>query len=231
MESGGIMLRLAVLISGRGSNLQSLIAYTAQDVVPARIVKVLADTSAAGLTLAEAAGIPAEIIDHSLYPDRQSFEHILAEAIETAKVDLICLAGFMRVLSPSFCRRYDGKIINIHPSLLPDYKGLNTHQRALNDGAKHHGCSVHVVTAELDDGPIITQHHVEVKANDDQDTLAARVLTEEHKIYPAVIGAFAANLITITSDQGQVHLHQKSGAIPGHIPGMEHQMQWPLAST
>ena len=225
------MLRLAVLISGRGSNLQSLIAYTSQDDVPAKIVKVLADNPAAGLTLAEAAGIPAEIIDRNLYPDRQSFEHILAEAIEAATVDLICLAGFMRVLSPSFCQRYHGKIINIHPSLLPDYKGLNTHQRALNDGAKHHGCSVHVVTAELDDGPMIAQQQVEVKADDDPDTLAARVLIEEHKIYPAVIGAFAARLITITSDQGQVRLHQKSGAIPGHIPGMEHQMQWPLSSS
>jgi phosphoribosylglycinamide formyltransferase-1 len=231
MESGGLMLRLAVLISGRGSNLQSLIAYTAQNAVPAQIVTVLADKPAAGLTLAEAAGIETKIIDRSLYPDRQAFEHILAEAIEAATVDLICLAGFMRVLSPSFCQRYHGKIINIHPSLLPNYKGLNTHQRALDDGAKHHGCSVHIVTPALDDGPIIAQHKVEIKAADDQNSLSARVLTEEHKIYPAVIGALAARLITITSDHGQVRLHQKSGAIPGHIPGMEHQMQWPLSSS
>ena len=222
------MLRLAVLISGRGSNLQSLIAYTAQDTVPAMIVKVLADKPAAGLALAEAAGIETETIDRSLYPDRASFEESLITAIDKATVDIICLAGFMRVLSPSFCRRYLGKIINIHPSLLPQYKGLNTHQRALDDGAKQHGCSVHIVTAELDDGPIVAQHQVAVNTADDQDRLAARVLAEEHKLYPTVIGAIAAGLITIRTDQGQLRLDHRSGAIPGHIPGMEQHMQWPL---
>ena len=222
------MLRLAVLISGRGSNLQSLIAYTAQNEVPAQIVTVLADKPAAGLALAEAAGIETKIIDRSLYPDRQAFEDHLILALEDAKVDMICLAGFMRILSPDFCRRYLGKIINIHPSLLPNYKGLNTHQRALDDGAKHHGCSVHIVTPALDDGPIIAQHKVEIKAADDQNSLSARVLTEEHKIYPAVIGALAANLITIQTDQGQLRLDHASGPIPGYIPGMEHHMQWPM---
>jgi len=222
------MLRLAVLISGRGSNLQSLIAYTAQNAVPAQIVTVLADKPAAGLALAEAAGIETKIIDRSHYPDRQAFEDHLILALEDAKVDMICLAGFMRILSPDFCQRYLGKIINIHPSLLPNYKGLNTHQRALDDGAKHHGCSVHVVTAELDDGPIIAQHKVEIKAADDQNSLSARVLTEEHKIYPAVIGALAAHLITIQTDQGQLRLDHASGPIPGYIPGMEHHMQWPM---
>ena len=222
------MLRLAVLISGRGSNLQSLIAYTAQNAVPAQIVTVLADKPAAGLALAEAAGIETKIIDRSLYPDRQAFEDHLILALEDAKVDMICLAGFMRILSPDFCRRYLGKIINIHPSLLPNYKGLNTHQRALDDGAKHHGCSVHIVTPTLDDGPIIAQHKVEIKAADDQNSLSARVLTEEHKIYPAVIGALAAHLITIQTDQGQLRLDHTSGPIPGYIPGMEHHMQWPM---
>ena len=222
------MLRLAVLISGRGSNLQSLIAYTAQNAVPAQIVTVLADKPAAGLALAEAAGIETKIIDRSLYPDRQAFEDYLILALEDAKVDMICLAGFMRILSPDFCQRYLGKIINIHPSLLPNYKGLNTHQRALVDGAKHHGCSVHIVTPALDDGPIIAQHKVEIKAADDQNSLSARVLTEEHKIYPAVIGALAAHLITIQTDQGQLRLDHTSGPIPGYIPGMEHHMQWPM---
>jgi len=222
------MLRLAVLISGRGSNLQSLIAYTAQNAVPAQIVTVLADKPAAGLALAEAAGIETKIIDRSLYPDRQAFEDHLILALEDAKVDMICLAGFMRILSPDFCQRYLGKIINIHPSLLPNYKGLNTHQRALVDGAKHHGCSVHIVTPALDDGPIIAQHKVEIKAADDQNSLSARVLTEEHKIYPAVIGALAAHLITIQTDQGQLHIDHASGPIPGYIPGMEHHMQWPM---
>ena len=222
------MLRLAVLISGRGSNLQSLIAYTAQNAVPAQIVTVLADKPAAGLALAEAAGIETKIIDRSHYPDRQGFEDHLILALEDAKVDMICLAGFMRILSPDFCRRYLGKIINIHPSLLPNYKGLNTHQRALDDRAKHHGCSVHIVTPALDDGPIIAQHKVEIKAADDQNSLSARVLTEEHKIYPAVIGALAAHLITIQTDQGQLRLDHASGPIPGYIPGMEHHMQWPM---
>ena len=222
------MLRLAVLISGRGSNLQSLIAYTTQDTVPATIVKVFADKPAAGLDLAKAAGIKTATIDRSLYPDRQAFEDHLMSAIDDANVDMICLAGFMRVLSPQFCQRYFGKIINIHPSLLPNYKGLNTHQRALDDGERRHGCSVHLVTAELDDGPIIAQHSVVVQVTDTADHLAARVLAEEHKIYPAVIGALASRLITIRDDHGQLHLDHRSGPIPGHIPGMEDQMQWPL---
>ena len=145
---------------------------------------VIADGEAEGLKHAEQLGLKTKIIDH---------EQALIEAIESEQIDLICLAGYMRILSPEFCARYPKKIINIHPSLLPKYKGLNTHQRALEDGEKEHGCSVHFVTSELDGGEVIGQASVAILPDDTPESLAERVLTEEHKLYPQVVEALAKN--------------------------------------
>ena len=214
-----MMLRLVVLISGRGSNLEALINYTAQAEVSARIVKVIADRIAKGCERAESAKIPSQIID-SAHGDVES---ALTEAIDALGADFICLAGFMRVLSAGFCARYAGKIINIHPSLLPDYKGLNTHARVLADGAGVHGCSVHLVTAELDGGAVLAQSKVAVRPDDSTESLAARVLAEEHILYPMVIGALASGALRISSS---IKHHPRP--LPGRIAGADYPLRWPL---
>jgi len=156
---------------------------------PGRPVLVLSNRpDAGGLDKARAMGIAAEAVDHKIWgKDRAGFEAKLTERLEAARPDLICLAGFMRILTPEFVSRWEGRMINIHPSLLPKYRGLNTHARALEAGDAEHGCSVHLVTPELDDGPILGQAHVPVQTGDTPDTLAARVLEMEHKLYPAVL--------------------------------------------
>ncbi len=160
---------------------------------PARPVLVASnDPEAGGLAKAAALGIATAALDHRAWPDRESFEAALAEAIDASGADLICLAGFMRILTPGFIRRYQGRMLNIHPSLLPKYPGLHTHARALAAGDAEAGCTVHEVTADLDAGPILGQARVPILPGDTEDSLAARVLTMEHRLYPAVLRRFAA---------------------------------------
>ena len=184
--------RVAILISGGGSNMVSLVDSMTGD-HPARPVLVLSNNEdAGGLAKAEARGIPTAVVDHRPFRgDREGFEGILQEALACHTPDIICLAGFMRVLTESFVRPWQGRMINIHPSLLPKYRGLNTHARALEAGEAEAGCTVHEVTAELDEGPTLGQARVPVMAGDTPDTLAARVLDQEHILYPAVLRRFA----------------------------------------
>lgn len=183
--------RIGILISGRGSNMQSLHKAMQEDDFPAELVLVLANKSdAAGLDYAREHGIAAIAIDHRDYEERKDFEADLDKALRAAQVDVICLAGFMRILSPFFVCRWPGKILNIHPSLLPSFAGLHTHKRALEAGCKLHGCSVHVVTEELDDGPIVGQAAIPVLDGDTADSLAERMLTVEHLLYPRALRRF-----------------------------------------
>ena len=184
--------RVAILISGGGSNMVSLVDSMTGD-HPARPVLVLANSAdAGGLEKARARGVPTAIVDHRPFKgDRVGFEAALQEELERHAPDIICLAGFMRVLTESFVRRWQGRMLNIHPSLLPKYRGLNTHARALEAGDVQAGCTVHEVTAELDDGPVLGQARVEVLPGDTPETLAARVLQMEHALYPAVLRRFA----------------------------------------
>jgi phosphoribosylglycinamide formyltransferase 1 len=186
------MLQLGVLISGRGSNLQALIDACATPGFPARIALVLSNKADAyGLERAKMAGFATGVISHKDYASRDDFDAAMTTALRSAAVDLVCLAGFMRILSAAFVQNWHGKLINIHPSLLPSFKGLDTHDRALAAGCKVHGCTVHFVEPELDTGPIISQAAVPVLDNDTADTLAARVLTAEHLLYPQAVRLIA----------------------------------------
>ncbi len=188
--------RVGILISGRGSNMSALIAAAKASDYPAEIVCVIANRpDAAGVGIAAAEGISAQVIDHKAFGSKADFEAALAAALDAYGVEIIALAGFMRVLSADFIARYPGRILNIHPSLLPAFKGLDTHERALAAGVKEHGCSVHIVNAALDDGPVLMQACVPVLAADTPETLAARVLEAEHRIYPAALAEFAARCI------------------------------------
>ncbi|MFA8442674.1 phosphoribosylglycinamide formyltransferase [Yoonia sp.] len=184
--------RVAILISGGGSNMVAL-AQSMQGDHPARPVLVLSnDPQAGGLAKARSLGVPTVAIDHKPYgKDRAAFEEALQTALEQARPDIICLAGFMRILTPGFTAQWEGRMLNIHPSLLPKYKGLHTHARALEAGDAEHGCTVHEVTAALDDGPILGQARMKVLPVDTPDTLAARLLPLEHALYPAVLRRFA----------------------------------------
>lgn len=185
--------RVAILISGGGSNMVSLLESMTGD-HPARPCLVLSNNAdAGGLAKASAAGVATAVVDHSPFQgDREAFEAELVKPVFEAGADIVCLAGFMRVLTAGFVSQFEGRTLNIHPSLLPKYKGLHTHSRALEAGDAEHGCTVHEVTPRLDDGPILGQARVPVLAGDTPDTLAARVLVEEHKLYPAVLRRFAA---------------------------------------
>ena len=183
------MLRLAVLISGRGSNMQAIINCCKQPEVAAKVVVVVADRPAPGLAIAKHHAIPHYVIDGTANKTNKhnQFEAQLTTRLDQYACDLICLAGFMRVLSPKFCQRFARRCINIHPSLLPAYKGLDTHRRVLADGATQHGCTLHVVTPVVDAGEILAQAQVAVLAEDTEETLAARVLAHEHRLYTQVI--------------------------------------------
>ncbi|MAY86812.1 MAG: phosphoribosylglycinamide formyltransferase [Pseudooceanicola sp.] len=185
--------RVAILISGGGSNMVALVDSMTGD-HPARPCLVLSnDAGAGGLTKARARGIATAVVDHRPFAgDRPAFEAELVKPIHEAGADIVCLAGFMRVLTDGFVSQFQGRMLNIHPSLLPKYKGLHTHARALEAGDAEHGCSVHEVTARLDDGPILGQARVPVLPGDTPDALAARVLVQEHRLYPAVLRKFAA---------------------------------------
>ena len=182
------MKRIVILISGRGSNMQAMLKVAAAERWPAQIAAVISNQpNAAGLDVARAAGIATSAINHRDYPDREQFDAALAELIDQYSPDLIVLAGFMRILTSGFVNRYFGRLINIHPSLLPSFPGLHTHQQAIDVGVKVHGATVHFVTAELDHGPIIAQVAVPVHDDDTEDTLAERVLEQEHRIYPQAV--------------------------------------------
>lgn len=191
-------LRLAVLISGRGSNLRALIAAAATPDYPAEIALVVSNVAGAGgLEHAARAGIPARVIAHRDYPDRASFDEALDAAIRAAGAELVCLAGFMRVLTPGFVERWRDRLVNIHPSLLPAYRGLDTHARALADGVRIAGCTVHFVRADVDTGPIIVQAAVPVLPDDDEASLAARVLAAEHRAYPLAVRLVAEGRVRV----------------------------------
>jgi phosphoribosylglycinamide formyltransferase-1 len=197
--------RTAVLISGRGSNMAALIEAAKRPDYPAEIRLVVANRpDAAGLRLAEAAGIPASIVDHRRYDSRETFEHALQANLDVHSIELVCLAGFMRLLTPWFVRQWEGRLINIHPALLPAFKGLDTHQRALEAGVKIHGATVHFVIPEMDSGPIIAQAAVPVHDDDSEATLAARVLAAEHRIYPLALGLLAEGRLRVVD--GRCHL-------------------------
>ncbi|MCC5981229.1 MAG: phosphoribosylglycinamide formyltransferase [Oceanicaulis sp.] len=179
---------IAVLISGRGSNLQCLIDACAAEDYPARIVAVISNRpDAYGLERAKEAGIPAIAIDHKAYHTREDFEAALDAALREAGAEFVCLAGFMRILTEGFVNQWEGRMINIHPSLLPKFKGVDTHKRAIEAGESEHGCTVHWVTPGMDEGPVIAQARVPVLAGDTPETLAARVLVEEHRLYPQAL--------------------------------------------
>ncbi len=184
--------RAAILISGRGSNMAALIEAAKAPAYPVSIALVISNNpEAAGLGHARAEGIPTVALSHKNFPDRESFDRAVHAELEEKAIDLVALAGFMRVLSPWFCRQWEGRLLNIHPSLLPKFKGVDTHRRALEAGETEHGCTVHVVTPDLDDGPIILQSRVTVLPDDTTDSLAARVLAEEHRIYPLALAKAA----------------------------------------
>lgn len=188
-------VRVAILISGRGSNMVSLIEAARAPGYPARIALVLSNRAdAAGLARAAEAGIPTAVVEHRAFPDRAAFEAAVGRKLAAHAIDLVCLAGFMRVLTDGFVSAWEGRMLNIHPSLLPAYKGLNTHARALADGASRHGCTVHLVVPELDSGPVVARAEVDVRPDDTEATLSARVLAEEHRIYPEALAQVARDL-------------------------------------
>jgi phosphoribosylglycinamide formyltransferase-1 len=193
-------LRVGVLISGRGTNLQALIDACARPDFPASIALVISNKADAyGLTRAEDAGIPTAVINHHDYPDRPSFDKAMDAALRGAGVDFVCLAGFMRILSEGFVEAWQDRLINIHPSLLPAFKGLDTHQRALDAGVRITGCTVHFVRPAMDDGPIIAQAAVPVLSGDDADRLAARILESEHVIYPLALRLVAEGKVRVVN--------------------------------
>ncbi|MFP5480584.1 MAG: phosphoribosylglycinamide formyltransferase [Alphaproteobacteria bacterium] len=186
------MKRVAILISGGGSNMLALVQDMAAGDHATPVLVAANDPAAGGLAKARALGIPTAAIDHRAFPDRQAFEAALAQEIDASQPDILCLAGFMRILTPGFIRRYQGRMLNIHPSLLPKYPGLHTHARAIAAGDAMAGCTVHEVTEDLDAGPILGQARLPILPQDTAETLAARVLTLEHRLYPAVLRRFAA---------------------------------------
>lgn len=188
------MKAIVVLISGNGSNLQAIIDGCARGTIPGKITGVIANkANAYGLQRAAAAGIATQVVSHKDYADRKRYDLALQAAIESFKADLIVLAGFMRILTPGFVQHFSGKLLNIHPSLLPKYQGLDTHQRAIDAGDTEHGCSVHFVTEQLDGGPVILQAKVPIFPGDNASTVAARVHEQEHLIYPLVVRWFCQN--------------------------------------
>lgn len=194
-------LPLVVLISGRGSNLQSIIDKAAAGELPVDIRAVISNEPGAyGLERARRAGIQTRVVDHREFESRSAFDQALIDVIDGFDPRLVVLAGFMRILTETFVDHYAGRLMNIHPSLLPDFPGLDTHQRALDAGVKEHGVSVHFVTAALDGGPVICQATVPVLEGDDADTLAARVLEQEHIVYPRAIRWFAEGRLSVDGD-------------------------------
>jgi phosphoribosylglycinamide formyltransferase-1 len=195
------VLKTGVLISGRGSNLLSLIKATQTPGFPAQIACVVADKEAAGLDHAKSAGIPVIIVRRKEHTDKQAFEQAITKALEDHGVQMVCLAGFMRLLSADFVNHWLDRLINIHPSLLPAFPGLDVHQRVLDSGVKFTGCTVHFVRAEMDNGPVIIQAAVPVHQEDDEEKLAVRVLEQEHRIYPAALRMIAEGRVNVHAEK------------------------------
>ncbi|MDE1941720.1 MAG: phosphoribosylglycinamide formyltransferase [Betaproteobacteria bacterium] len=194
--------RIVIMISGRGSNMAALLAAN----LPLEVAAVISNRpGVAGLALAAAEGVATEVVDHQAHATREAFDQCLAETIDRYQPQLVVLAGFMRILTPAFIRRYQGRLLNIHPSLLPAFPGLNTHRRALEAGVRIHGCTVHFVTEQLDHGPIVAQAAVPVLPDDSEATLAARVLACEHRIYPEVLCWWAEGRLAL-QDGGRVRI-------------------------
>jgi phosphoribosylglycinamide formyltransferase-1 len=209
------MKNIVILISGRGSNMEAIVRRCADERWPARVAAVISDRAdAAGLAFAREQGIATAVVDHQAFASREAFDDALAQAIETFAPDVVALAGFMRILGPAFVQRFDGRLVNIHPSLLPAFPGLHTHRRAIEAGCKVAGASVHFVTADLDLGPILGQAIVPVLADDTEQTLAARVLQQEHVLYPRAIRWLVEDLL------------QVRGGVVRHVGG-DRQLLWP----
>jgi phosphoribosylglycinamide formyltransferase-1 len=185
---------IVILISGRGSNMEALVRAS----LPAKVAAVISNRAdAAGLKFAAQTGIPTQVVDDRGFPSREAFDAALAAAVDAHSPDLVALAGFMRVLGGDFVRRYSGRLVNIHPSLLPAFPGLHTHRRALEEGVKLHGCTVHFVTPQVDHGPIIVQAGVPVRPDDTEESLAARVLRQEHRVYPLAAHWFLESRLVV----------------------------------
>lgn len=194
--------RTAVLISGSGSNLQALLDAARETDYPAEIALVLSNKPEAyGLERARQAGVATQVLSHKDYPTREAYDAALQAALTAAGIELVCLAGFMRLLTPGFVAAWQGRMLNIHPSLLPAFPGLHTHRRALEAGAAESGCTVHFVDAGCDTGPIVAQARVPIMPGDTEETLAARILTEEHRIYPQALRDLAENRLRVEDNQ------------------------------
>lgn len=213
-------VRTAILISGRGSNMQSLVEAAQADDYPAEIVLIASNRpDAAGLEWAKARGLPTLAIDHKKYKTRDVFEAALQDALVAAGTELVALAGFMRLMTSDFVEHWRDRMINIHPSLLPSFKGLHTHERALAAGVKIAGCTVHFVRTEMDEGPIIGQAAVPVLSGDDPATLAARVLAAEHRLYPASLKLVASGLARVEGEK-VITLHESNAGLPIYSPSL-----------
>ena len=196
------MKSIVILISGRGSNMEAIFDAVAAGSLNVRVAAVLSNRpDAKGLQTATVKGIPTRVVEHKDFPGREAFDAAMIEAIDAFTPDLVVLAGFMRILSDGFVQHYAGHLINIHPSLLPAFPGLHTHRRALQEGVRVHGCTVHFVTPELDHGPIIVQSAVPVLDGDDETSLAARVLAQEHQIYPLAVTWFSEGRLRLVDDR------------------------------
>ena len=207
-------LKVGVLISGRGSNLQALIEACAEQSFPAEIVAVISNRpGAAGLERARAAGLPAATLDHQGYDDRAAFDAALTAALEDAGAELVCLAGFMRLLTAGFTAHWRDRLVNIHPSLLPSFPGLHSHAEALAAGVRLHGCTVHYVRHEMDSGPILGQAAVPVLPDDDEERLAARVLAAEHRLYPACLRLIAEGRVRVEGERAVIEGLAASGPL------------------
>jgi phosphoribosylglycinamide formyltransferase-1 len=210
------MKSMVILISGRGSNMQALLEAG----FPIENITVISNNPGTiGLEIAQQHGAKTIVLDHRIYPDRQTFDKALAERIDTCQPKLIALAGFMRILSDSFVQRYQGRLMNIHPSLLPSFPGLGTHARVLQEGVKIHGCTVHFVTSQLDHGPIVIQAAIPVLPNDTESTLAARILQHEHRIYPQAVQWFMEDRIRLNNNYVEI-LDARIDEIALYSPGL-----------
>ncbi len=198
--------RVTVLISGRGSNMAALIEAAKAPSFPAEIVGVISDkANATGLAIADANGITTKVLDRADFPSKEAHDQAIDATLHALGTEIVCLAGYMRLLTTPFVEEWKGRMINIHPALLPLFKGLDTHRRALDAGVRLHGCTVHFVTPEMDDGPIIAQAAVPVLADDTEDTLAARVLTAEHKLYPLAVALLADGKVSMQGGKSTFH--------------------------
>ena len=208
--------KIAILISGRGSNMAALIEACKDDAYPADVALVISNRpDALGLEIARAADIPTRVIEHGDFDSREEFDAAMTAALAAAEVRLICLAGFMRLLSPEFCQRWRDSLINVHPSLLPAFKGLHVHERMLETGVHIAGCTVHFVRPEMDEGPILVQAAVAIAADDTPETLAARILVQEHRIYPLAVRLIAEGRARTAGGMVAIETYE----LPDHLRG------------